>query len=310
MTKYNQSTFKYLDTFEDNKLKLYANKIGINKNKINKSSRPKLYKLIYKKYNKSALKIQNFIKKNKIYNNDYTLLGDKIKDIDNNLLYIINNYAFDIKEIYENLKFTKENPYTKEIISEYHIQKINKKINKLEKSNVNIKIESEIPKQSLVTSKTANLFSKLSFLHAYPNVTIFIKYTNEEYLLYFKQIIKYKLISDNLNEKRIQKLEKLYNSCKNNKDIEIKFRCIGINILENLININDNHNYTRGLIITENIVSNIKYKYELPLTNNYSYYNDLYDNIINNTVPTNIVNWSPSNEITWDFTFLNETTNI
>ncbi len=287
MTKYNKQILKYLDKIDDIKLKIYARKLGINKSKL--YSRKKIYRKIYKKYNLSAFKIQSFFKKNiknietKSYYNNETLLGDKIIDIDSKLLYVIDNYIFNIKELKKNLEVTNKNPYTQKIISKYHINTINKKINDLENNNISLNIDNDMPINSLITSKISSLFYELSILNSYPNINIFTSYSNNELYSFMKQIYRYNVIKNVFTENDYNKITNLYNKIKYDKNIEIKFKCKSINLLEKIIKYNDSNNYLRGIIINENIVDNIN---SLLNVNIYDYnydYNHWFDELINNS---------------------------
>lgn len=265
--RYNKSILKSLDKMSDSKLKKYSKRLQILKNKA--YNRNKIYKRIYKKYIISVKIIEKFIKKYKLNNkyiNEYTLLGDNISDIDNNFIYIINKYAFDIRELKKILETAPINPYTRERISRKHIIDIRKKILELRKKKIKTNIDEDVPLESLINAKAASLFNDLSRLHVYPNLTVFSNYSDKEFLIYLKHVRRFRLIKNEFSDKDLEKIEKAYKS-----DNKIKYRCIGINILKKIISKLDGYQSSRALILTENLYSNITMYYNRHIIDNYSY---------------------------------------
>ena len=144
-------------------MNLTNNKI-IKKNK-NLEEKKKNKNLEEKKKNKnleeiiffdSAIKIQttykNYLNKNIIidfhrrsleleetFNNDSTLLGKKIDEFGKMYFYKLGKYFFDIRELYQNLIYSKKNPYTNEKLNQYKLNQIYRIYHNLIKNYDNFK---------------------------------------------------------------------------------------------------------------------------------------------------------------------------
>jgi hypothetical protein len=316
MMKYNKNLMKTsFENMNNNKLHAYAirHKL-IQKGNIGKYTKHKILKRIYKLHYNSICKIQNYYKtrvnNNKLYRgkledcvNHETIYGDSFKDINICYIYYYNNFVFDIRELKMIIDGTCLNPYTQSKILVIDCRNINKRYFDLHKCGINMKIDNDIPENSRYTVRFGQLQSSLFEMYLYLNVTIFLKYSNKQYLYYIKYLRSYSSISSVFPLDTYNDIIKLYND-KQFDDFKYKI----VDLLEIILQTRDALRYTRGNIIVDNIYRNIvevytDYLYEV---DNYSY--ELYSNttfinidndynvpLINNPPPQITVNTSQIN---------------
>jgi hypothetical protein len=103
--------------------------------------------------------------KNKEFSNDSTLIGTSFQNIKKKYRYILNDnntyYFFDIRELYNNLKINKKNPYTNNIINIRYQNQIDRICNKLIQSGNKLNLKNPIPKESKNTVLITEFLTKL-----------------------------------------------------------------------------------------------------------------------------------------------------
>ena len=114
------------------------------------------------------------------YQNNYTLLGDEIKNVPKFYFYKYcesdsQYYAFDIRSLNEILKINNKNPYTLNDFPNSIVLQIKRIIKKLIDNKFDVIVPSIIPKESIVTSTLASTYNKMKFLNIYPDIAIFSK---------------------------------------------------------------------------------------------------------------------------------------
>ena len=199
--------------------------------------------LSIQKYNILIDNISQKVNENFKYQNDTSLLGDKIKNI--NKLYFYNykekdNYFFfDIRELYKHIKNTKTNPYTNKIIPERYIKQIYRIYNKLKDTGIKIKISNRIPLISRANIYITNFIQKLNNYNIYTTVEQFNNLDLIDYLYIISTLIIY-YESDYISSE-------IYTYFYNSTHINCKLHTI--DVIENIIYNNTNNTETIYLYI-------------------------------------------------------------
>lgn len=202
------------------------------------------------------------------YQNDYTLLGDEIKNVPKFYFYKYcesdsQYYAFDIRSLNEILKISNKNPYTLNDFPNSIILQIKRIIKKLIDNKVDVIIPSIIPSQSIVTSTLASTYNKMKFLNIYPDIDKLLKF-NITFLFYYLQDMMTSPLLDKFIDKTIyHKVIDIYNifsrtrlsksAEKKNKD---KILLYILKIIDNILDITDDYQHIRALAINEIIHNN------------------------------------------------------
>ena len=281
-------------------MNLTNNKI-IKKNK-NLEEKKKNKNLEEKKKNKnleeiiffdSAIKIQttykNYLNKNIIidfhrrslemdetFNNDSTLLGKKIDEFDKMYFYKLGKYFFDIRELYQNLIYSKKNPYTNEKLNQYKLNQIYRIYHNLIKNYDNFKYLEEdnnevLSNQNKLSKYLTDISIKFeNIINGVSNIILLKNYSEYDLFNFINDIFYYDLIKNTYNEDELfDELHSLYKDYKREKkyylvnyyysimmENRFNYRYRIYNIINNIININDDFKITRCYIINENINNN------------------------------------------------------
>ncbi len=183
-------------------------------------------------------------KDKKKYYNKETLLGDKVKDIDDEYFYTTNNFAFDIRE----LKQVEKNPYTNCPFSSKEEKQINRILDNLESNNISTDIDNEIPFESMYTSSLANVFSKLEQSGTYSNLEVFKNFNAKELLIFIKFLKQCPIIFENMDYNNFRHIRELYYDGPNEQ-----FKYSIIKFLEYLLDSNPINQDIIALVISEAI---------------------------------------------------------
>jgi len=273
---------------------------------INKIRHPKTYSYIIKKNKiKSATIIQKsvrvYLKKlinddklaqtkdmSKTYINNTTLIGDDIENINDDYFYTVDNFAFDIREIYKN---NLKNPYTNLPFSGKSRKQLERIIRRYKKNQISLEIKNNIPSQFELSSMISNFFSKLTSHNTYPNVDIFINYNTYELYIFMKFIFKFQIINSYINYYDKERLNKYYKDCEDTDDSSIsEFKFYVIFLLNKILNPAYENIETVALIISESIMVNIIQAYRNREFQNITtylipeqFYNEIEEPILPNT---------------------------
>lgn len=194
--------------------------------------------LSIQKYNMLIDNIYQKVPKNIKYQNETTLLGETIKNI--NKLYVYNykekdNYFFfDIRELYKHIKNTTTNPYTNNQIPERYIKQIYRIFNKLKDDGIKIRISNRIPVISRANVYITDFIQKLNNYNIYTTVEQFNNLDLIDYLYIISTLIIY-YESDYISSE-------IYTYFYNSTHINCKLYTI--DVIENIIYNNTNNTET------------------------------------------------------------------
>jgi hypothetical protein len=264
--KHDNYLYHRLNSHSYNKLQ----KIAIKKKVIRKHdkhvySRKKLLNRILKFYYNKVRIIERFymqsvkkilIKSQLQFINDETILGDPVINIPKIFKYSFKLYAFDIRELYKIITIKNINPYTNNQFPYYVKTRVFNIITYLKHNKISIDFENTIPLESIISVKMTNFLTILSDLQTYPNIEIFLNYTPQQLFYYMKYIRLNNLIREKFVFSMYSDIKRHYIQYDN-----IKFKLELINSLLIVININDNYQHTRALILSNALVSNIQQYY-------------------------------------------------
>ena len=202
------------------------------------------------------------------YQNNYTLLGDEIKNVPKFYFYKYcesdsQYYAFDIRSLNEILKIGNKNPYTLNDFPNSIVLQIKRIIKKLIDNKFDVIVPSIIPKESIVTSTLASTYNKMKFLNIYPDIDKLLKF-NITFLFYYLQDMMTSPLLDKFIDKTIyHKVIDIYNIYsrtrlrrtqeKNYKDKIILYI---LKIINDILDIKDDFQHIRALAINEIIHNN------------------------------------------------------
>ena len=202
------------------------------------------------------------------YQNNYTLLGDEIKNVPKFYFYkycesYSQYYAFDIRSLNEILKISNKNPYTLNNFPNSIILQIKRIIKKLIDNKVDVIIPSIIPSQSVVTSTLASTHNKMKFLNIYPDIDKLLKF-NITFLFYYLQDMMTSPLLDKFIDKTIyHKVIDIYNiysrtrlSISTEKKYKDQILLYILKIIDNILDITDDYQHIRALAMNEIIHNN------------------------------------------------------
>ncbi len=276
--KYN--ILKNLELIDESDILLYLSSLKNINEKIQFKKKILNYKYSY--YNLHSEKIQKkwreyyvytiFIdnlfrkKKNVNYYNKTNFLGIPIEQINPKYFFSYYDnkhyYAFDIRELYEIIKYNKKNPYTTKPFSKYIIKKINRIVKRYKLDSIYDLLEDDIPICSLDSAKIASIFNHLSHIGVYADMNKFLSFTSLQYVYFIQDLVSNKIIEKSINKTHYNQVIKIYkNTYYSNKSKLKKIRNFILEIISDLTNTRDDLLYTRALLIAEQI--NYDYNQEI-----------------------------------------------
>ncbi|SVA18735.1 uncharacterized protein METZ01_LOCUS71589 [marine metagenome] len=202
------------------------------------------------------------------YQNNYTLLGDEIKNVPKFYFYKYcesdsQYYAFDIRSLNEILKIGNKNPYTLNDFPNSIVLQIKRIIKKLIDNKFDVIVPSIIPKESIVTSTLASTYNKMKFLNIYPDIDKLLKF-NITFLFYYLQDMMTSPLLDKFIDKTIYHkvidIYNIYSRTRLSKSTEKKYQdqilLYILKIINNILDITDDYQHIRALAINEIIHNN------------------------------------------------------
>lgn len=202
------------------------------------------------------------------YQNNYTLLGDEIKNVPKFYFYKYcesdsQYYAFDIRSLNEILKINNKNPYTLNDFPNSIVLQIKRIIKKLIDNKFDVIVPSIIPKESIVTSTLASTYNKMKFLNIYPDIDKLLKF-NITFLFYYLQDMMTSPLLDKFIDKTIYHkvidIYNIYSRTRLSKSTEKKYQdqilLYILKIINNILDITDDYQHIRALAINEIIHNN------------------------------------------------------
>ena len=202
------------------------------------------------------------------YQNNYTLLGDEIKNVPKFYFYKYcesdsQYYAFDIRSLNEILKISNKNPYTLNDFPNEIILQIKRIIKKLIDNKIDVIIPSIIPSESVVTSTLASTYNKMKFLNIYPDIDKLLKF-NITFLFYYLQDMMTSPLLDKFIDKtiyhKIMDIYNIYSRTRLSTSAEKKYKdqilLYILKIIDNILDITDDYQHIRALAINEIIHNN------------------------------------------------------
>ena len=214
------------------------------------------------------------------YQNNYTLLGDEIKNVPKFYFYkysesVSQYYAFDIRSLNEILKISNKNPYTLNDFPNEIILQIKRIIKKLIDNKIDVIIPSIIPTESVVTSTLASTYNKMKFLNIYPDIDKLLKF-NITFLFYYLQDMMTSPLLDKFIDKTIYHkvidIYNIYSRTRLSKSEEKKYKdqilLYILKIINNILDITDDYQHIRALAINEIIHNNYEAFGDEPPANN------------------------------------------
>ena len=219
--------------------------------------------IAYKRYlNKMIDKDERSMRNDKEYNNDTTLIGVELDDINNRYFYKSDKYFFDIRE----LEGLNKHPYTNKefsIVDKRQIKRIlyNLKSKYYTYRELNEEGE-ELTLQERYTSYKTDVVKKIEETGVYLPISIFDSYSISEMFYFSLILLNWELIKNipNINffkNNIIQTYNKYtYHNYRylNTCDIEVDFKYSISKCLDYIISINDDNKITRCLIIKNTMI--------------------------------------------------------
>ena len=212
---------------------------------------------------------RNYNENDKFYNTT-TLLGRNKDEIEKMFFYKNNNYFFDIRELNRHISNSNKHPYTNLIMREKTIRQIKRiifNLRKYDENYIEINEEDSLSNINMITSLKTDLFLKIDKYIGVSNINNFNKLDEYGLFNYIEEWFMCNLISTFFDEDDIlytihNLYIKWYNEKKdyNNNDYNKKmlehrfnFHYYILNFLHKVIDIQDQNQITRALILNENI---------------------------------------------------------
>jgi len=202
------------------------------------------------------------------YQNNYTLLGDELKNVPKFFFYKyceLNSqyYGFDIRSLNQLLKINNKNPYTLIDFPKSIILQINRIIKNLVNNHFDIIIPSIIPNKSKITAILTSTYNKMKFLNIYPDIDKLVKFNITFLFYYIQDIMTNPLLETHINKNIYNQIIDIYNITtrtrltKTMKKIhKDKMLLYILKIINHILDITDDYQQTRALAINEIIYNN------------------------------------------------------
>lgn len=205
------------------------------------------------------------------FNNNISLLGKNKENINKIYFYKNENFFYDIREIYKHIINSNKNPYTNITIPNKTIKQIKRIIFYLKKDYFYFKeLDQELDENenltnnNIISSLTTDLFLKMDNFIGVSNISIFKSLSEGNLYDLIEEIFNYNFIYNNhVKNSILFTIEELYrkylnerNKNPNNKVMlkhKFNFNNYIIKLLHNIIDIKDDLQNTRVLLINENI---------------------------------------------------------
>jgi hypothetical protein len=206
--------------------------------------------------------------KNYEYVNDFSLIGEKIWNIDDTFFYKYTEnktryFAFDIRCLHKILKVKNKNPYTLLEFPPEIILQINRRIDDLKRKNISLSISNSIPIQSRITAELATTFNKMTFLNIYPNIDRLMD-LNITFLFYYTQdLMTSPLLDTHIDRYYYNRILGIYNTSVRRsiteftrKSYKDKIIIYLLKVINHILDIKDDFQSTRALAINEILQNN------------------------------------------------------
>ena len=202
------------------------------------------------------------------YLNDSSIIGLSIDDIEKKYFININShncdkyFFFDIREINKlivNNQFI--NPYTNQEFRQLDIKNIEYHIKILNKNNVSLEFNNEIPKESIITCKITELLTLLSDEALHVDMSIINSFNRDDYVNLINQLLENAITYRFINQRILDNLNSYYYYY-DLEESEDKIKNYVLTIILGILKFNEDnegYNFAKKLIIYNAIQFNSQY---------------------------------------------------